>query len=254
MAAALTVGACAASPTTAPVQLSSEVVRGHIDPDEAKAVPDLASAADALALDLLVLALDLLVGAGDETTVTSPASLQVTLSMVAESADEQTLSQLEALIGATGQERSDGMNALIGALADLDGDPAVAGADELPAQPVVHRASRLLVDDSLTVEQSFVDTLARSYDADAETTDLAGDGAKQVLDAWVEEQTGGLVPRSALTPGPELRLAPHDAVVLAARWEQPFPAELTQPYPFTLPAGDQVEADMVTTGATRETT
>lgn len=118
----------------------------------------------------------------------------------------------------------------------------------------MHRASRLLLDDSLVVEQGFVDALARSYDAPAQTTDLAGEDAQAVLDAWVEEHTGGLVPRSALTPGPDLRLALQDAVVLAARWEQPFLAELTGPHPFTLPSGEQVDVDMMATGGPRETT
>lgn len=215
--------------------------RTAVDPAEAEALPDLVAAADALALDLLA-------GAGDGTTVTSPASLQVTLSMAAEGAEGQTLAELEALVGASGQARTDGMNALTGALDDLGGDPAVVREDELPDTPVVHRASRLLLDDSLTVEPPFVDVLARSYGAPAQTTDLADDGAQQVLDMWVEEQTGGLVPRSAITPGPDLLLVLQDAIVLAARWEQPFSAELTQPHPFTLGSGEEVEVDMMSTG------
>src|SRR5690606_18274997 len=104
--------------------------------------------------------------------------------------------ELEALIGASGEDRTTGMNALTGALEDLEGDPAVVQEDELPETPVVHRASRLLLDDdSLEVKRPFVDVLARSYGAPAQTTDLADDGARQVLDAWVDEHTGGLVPR-----------------------------------------------------------
>lgn len=225
--------------------LSSEVQRVRVELSSAAAVPDLIAAADALGLDLLALA-------GDETTVTSPAGLQVTLSMAAEGAEGPTLDELEALVGATGQERSDGVNALTAALADLDGDPAVARADELPDTPVVHRAARLVLDDSLEVEQAFVDALARSYDAPALTTDLADEGASAVLDAWVDEHTGGLVPRSAITPGPELRLVLQDAVVLAARWEQPFLAELTQPAPFVLASGEEVEVDMMSTAGPQD--
>ncbi|WP_202865391.1 serpin family protein [Ornithinimicrobium sufpigmenti] len=243
---ALPVTACGDHAVPAPVQLDSAEARDRVDPAEAVALADLVTAADSLGLTLLD-------AADDVTTVTSPASLQVTLSMAAEGADGETLAELEVLIGASGQERTDGINALSSALSDLDGDPAVAGADELPDDPVVHRASRLLLDDSLTVQQDFVDVLARSYDAPAETTDLGGDGAQQVLDAWVEEHTGGLVPHSAITPGPELRLALQDAVVLAARWEQPFLADLTRPRPFTTASGEQVEVDMMATAAPRET-
>lgn len=243
---AVGVSACGGQPAAAPTQLVSAEQRVHIDPAEAAALPELVAAADALGLALVG-------AAGDVTTVTSPASLQVTLSMAAEGAEGQTLAELEALIGARGQERSDGINALSTALADLEGDPAVAREDELPANPVVHRASRLLLDDSLAVQQTFIDALARSYDAPAETTDLADPDAREILDAWVAEHTGGLVPRSAITPGPELRLALQDAVVLAARWEQPFLAELTRPHPFTIASGEQVEVDMMATGGPRDT-
>src|SRR5690606_27344962 len=152
--------------------LGDDLARTVVEPADAGALPDLVAAADALALDLLT-------EAGDETTVTSPASLQVTLSMAAEGAVGPTLAELEELVGASGEDRTTGMNALTGALEDLDGDPAVVQEDELPQTPVVHRASRLLLDDdSLEVKRPFVDVLARSYGAPAQTTDLADDGAR----------------------------------------------------------------------------
>lgn len=217
-----------------------------VNADEAVALPDLVAAADAVALELLAMA-------GDVTTVTSPASLQVALSMAAEGAEGQTLAELESLIGASGPQRSDGLNALTRTLADLDGDPAVVQQEELPDTPVVHRASRLVLDDSLSVEQVYVDALARSYDALPQTTDLGGGDGKALLDAWVDEHTGGLIPRSAITPEPALKLVLQDAIVLAARWDQPFLAELTQPHSFTLPSGEEVEVDMMNTGEARET-
>jgi serine protease inhibitor len=45
----------------------------------------------------------------------------------------------------------------------------------------------------------------------------------------------------------------QDAIVLAARWEEPFPAVLTQPHPFTLPSGEDVQVDMMDPGEHRET-
>jgi serpin B len=240
----LALTACDGTPFQVTV-LGEDQARTVVDPAEAGALPDLVAAADALALELLA-------EAGDETTVTSPASLQVTLSMAAEGAERQTLAELEELVGASGEDRTTGMNALTGALEDLDGDPAVVQEEELPETPVVHRAGRLLLDDSLEVRTPFVDVLARSYGAPAQTTDLADDGAQQVLDAWADEHTGGLVPRSAITPGPELQLVLQDAVVLAARWQQPFLPEATQPHPFTLPSGEEVEVDMMSTGGPQD--
>ncbi|QFG70121.1 serpin family protein [Ornithinimicrobium pratense] len=187
------------------------------------------------------------------TTVTSPASLQVALSMAAEGAEGQTLSELEALIGATGTGRSDAMNALMTALEDLDGDPAVVQDDELPETPMVHRADRLVLDDTLVVKQDFVDALARHYGATSETTDLGSEAGKAVLDSWVNEHTGGLVPQSAIKPDPGLRLVLQDAIVLAARWQDPYYAALTSPEQFTLPTGEVVDLDMMDTGRERDT-
>src|SRR5690606_20258197 len=109
----LVLAACGRSSAQVPV-VGGGPDRDAVDPADAAALPDLVAAADALGLDLLA-------EAGDETTVTSPASLQVTLSMAAEGAEGQTLAELEALVGASGEDRTDGMNALTGALDDLDG-------------------------------------------------------------------------------------------------------------------------------------
>ncbi|WP_431473717.1 serpin family protein [Ornithinimicrobium sp. W1665] len=246
LTAGLVLVACGtrAAPEGSP--LDSDEVRVTVDPADATALADVVAAADVVGLELLA-------GAGGRTTVTSPASLQVALSMAAEGAEGPTLAELEEVLGAAGQERTDAINALTAILADLDGDPSVVQAEELPETPVVHRADRLVLDDQLGVRQSFVDTLARSYDAPAVTTDLGGDEGKAVLDAWVEEHTGGLVPESAIVPQPDLRLVLQDAILLAARWQQPFPAALTAPHTFTLSSGEEVEVEMMDPGRERAT-
>lgn len=242
----LALAACGQQAAPAGTPLASDETRVSVGLADAVARPDLVAAADVMGLDLVA-------GAGPVTTVTSPASLQVALSMAAEGAEGPTLLELEELIGAAGQDRSEGINALTRALEDLDGDPALVQGDELPETPMVHRADRLVLDDSLSVHQPFVDALARHYGAPAETTDLSGEEGKAVLDAWVEEHTGGLVPESAIVPRPSLRLVLQDAIVLAARWEQPFPAVMTSPEEFTLPSDEVITVDMMDPGKFRET-
>lgn len=212
---------------------------------DAGAAADVVAAADAMGLELIA-------QTPGETIVTSPASLQVALSMAAEGAQGQTLAEIEALLGAAGSERSEAINALTAALEELEGDPAVVQDRELPETPVVHRADRVVLDDTLVVNQDFVDALARHYGATSQTTDLGSHEGKAVLDAWVNEHTGGLVPESAIKPAGNLRLVLQDAVVLAARWESPFPAALTSPERFTLPSGEVVHLDMMDPGRERE--
>lgn len=224
----------------------SQQDRRAVTIQDAEATDDLVAAADLMGLKLINLD-------PEATTVSSPASLQVALSMAVEGAEGQTLAELEALIGATGAERSDAMNALTTALLDLDGDPAVVQDDELPETPMLHRADRLVLDDTLEVKQDFVDALARHYSATSETTDLGSEEGKAVLDSWVNEHTGGLIPESAIAPDPALRLVLQDAIVLAARWQDPFYAALTSPERFTLPTGEVISVDMMDTGRERDT-
>ncbi len=104
---ALALAACGLQSGATGTPLVSDQTRVSVDPGEAVALGDVVAAADVMGLDLIV-------GAGDVNTVTSPASLQVALSMAAEGAEGQTLTEVEALIGAAGPDRSDAINALTG--------------------------------------------------------------------------------------------------------------------------------------------
>lgn len=221
--------------------LVSQVARAQVAVAEASSAPQVVSAADVLGLQLIA-------EQPDTTVVTSPASLQIALSMAADGAEDQTLTELEALIGAEGADRGEAINALTAALEDLDGDPAVVQEEDLPSAPVVHRATRIVLDDELEVKQDYVDLLSQNYGAPAELTDLNDPESAEVLNSWVDEQTGGLVPESAIKPSPTLRLVLQDAIVLAAQWEAPFSASLTDSRDFTLADGSQVAVDMMTTG------
>ncbi len=75
---------------------------------------------------------------------------------------------------------------------------------------------------------------------------------KAALDAWAKEHSGGLVPESSIVPEPDLRLVLQDAIVLAARWEQPFPAALTEPDQFTLLSRAEVLHDTALVQTRRE--
>ncbi len=112
---------------------------------------------------------------------------------------------------------------------------------------MVHRANGVVLDDDFSANPDFVDTLAQSYGAPAVTVDLGGAEGTKVLDSWADKHTGGLVPKSAIVPDPDLALVLQDAIVMAAPWETPFAAELTQPQDFTLGDGTIVSVDMMDT-------
>lgn len=198
----------------------------------APALDGVLAASDALGLAMLG-------SASTPNAVVSPVSATVALSMLAEGARGATATAFDRALGAAAQERSDTVGALRAALLAHDGDPAVAAGDTLPDAPVLHLATRALLDDELVPQESYLDALSRSYDASLETLDLADPATKQTLDSWVERETGGLIEKSAITPTRDLRLVLQDAVVFAARWLEPFDPGSTFEDDFATSAGQQ---------------
>lgn len=210
----------------------SDAERLVVAPADAPASADAVTATEELGLLALRATAD-----PDANALVSPASLTFALALLAEGARGETAAALDAALGASGADRTSAYNALAGALAEHDGDPGVAQDDELPDEPVLHLANQAVLDDGLTVEQDYLDALATSFDAGVQRTDLAGDAGKQVLDAWVDEHTGGLIEESAIEPDPLLRLVLQNAILLAARWETPFLEATTSDEDFTGPDG-----------------
>ena len=179
----------------------------------------------------------------DTNAVVSPSSLVLALGMLTEGARGSTLAALEGALGATGEDRRDALAALRGALLATDGDPAAATADELPESPITHLASRIVTDDGFEVDPTYLDALADVFDAGVQQTDLGSPAGMDVLSAWTRHHTGGLIEQTAIEPNPDLRLVLQDAILLAARWQQPFEQSATAPRPFTLTDGSQVDTE-----------
>ena len=178
-------------------------------------------------------------------TVVSPSSLVVALSMLAEGARGETLTQIEAALGASGTQRQAAFAALRGALAEFEGDPAVVRARRLPNTPTVHFASQVVVDDALVVNPEFLTTLAEVYDAGVQYVDLGSAEGKAALDSWVRYHSGGLVEESAIEPSPDLRLVLQDAIVFASRWDKEFETRDTADRDFWLTPDQAVRVPMM---------
>lgn len=206
----------------------SDAERLVVTPADAPASADAVAATEELGLLALRATAE-----PDTNALVSPASLSLALALLAEGARGETAASLDSALGAAGEDRTSAYNALAGALAEHDGDPAVAQEDELPDEPVLHLANQAVLDDGLTVEQAYLDALATSFDAGVQRVDLGGDAGKQVLDAWVNEHTGGLIEESAIEPDPLLRLVLQNAILLAARWQTPFQEATTSDEDFT---------------------
>ncbi len=233
---------CAVQPVTDTRSAAGLAMR-QVLPEAATALPDVVAATGRIGVGMLA-------GAPrDANVVTSPSSLAVALAMLTEGARGASLAQLEQVLGATGEQRRDAFAALRGALADLDGDPAVATAKELPENPVVHLADQLVIDDGYAADQAYLEALADGFGAGVQRADLSSAAGKRVLSAWADQHTGGLIKESAIEPHPDLRLVLQDAILLAARWQVPFDANETAPRPFVL--GDGTTAEVETMSASK---
>lgn len=240
VAAALLLLAACGAPRSTPPELpieSADVVRHVVTVADAGRVPDVVAATDQVGATMLAAA------PREGNVVVSPASAVVALSMLAEGARGETAASLDEALGAVGPERTAAVGALLAALQEHDGDPATVQADELPEEPLAHVANQVVVDDQAEIHDAYLEALGAGYGAGVLRTDLGTDAGVSPLSDWVRYHTGGLVERSAIRPGPNLRLVLQNATLFAARWEEPFEDSETSPQPFVLGSGAEVQAE-----------
>lgn len=227
--------ACAGA--DAGVELRSDVEHQVLALEETAGVPDAVGATTALGAALVM------AGEPEDNRVVSPASVALALAMLAEGARGESATALDGVLGVAGEERTAAYNALQGAVLEYDGDPQRVKDDDLPELPLLHVANSVVVDEGREVEPHYLDSLARGYGAGVRVTDLSSSSGKRVLDAWVREHTGGRIDSSSIRPDPDLALVLQNAVLLAARWQHPFGAELTEERPFTLATGEEIRVE-----------
>jgi serine protease inhibitor len=229
------VSACAGA--DAGVELRSDVQHEAVTVQDSVGVPDAVDATTALGAALVM------AGEPGENRVISPASVAVALAMLAEGARGESVAVLDGALGVAGEERTDAYNALQSAVLEYDGDPGDVDDDDLPERPLLHLANGVVVDEGQDVEPAYLDRLARGYGTGVRVAELSDSSGRRVLDAWVREHTGGRIDSSSIQPDPDLVLVLQNAVLLAARWQEPFGAELTAQRPFTLTSGEEVAVE-----------
>ena len=236
-AAALVLGACASGPT-APV---GEELRAEVE-----FVGASVSGADVDPAAMSRLGSGILAQLPGENSVVSPLSLVLALAILREGATGVTARELDEVLGLDPAAPGESVAALRARLAPLDGDVSTVDRGSPPEEALLHVADALFAARDADVSEEFLERAARFHDAGVTLTDFAGGTAKEVLDAWVRRETGGLVEEAPGEPDPETRLVIMNAVVLAARWRLPFDPESTQDAPFTRADGSQVTVPTMT--------
>lgn len=153
-------------------------------------------------------------GEGAGTSRAHAAGLWLALAAAAAGAGGETAEELRKLLGTAGPEAAGAVTEAARAVAGTD---AVAVATGVWARTPVYRSYR----------ESLPDIGFGQLDP----ADLSA------IDDWVREATGGLIERLPAEPGPGTLLLLVNAIVLRARWAEPFEPHATHHRPFTDASG-----------------
>lgn len=171
-----------------------------------------------------------------ENTFLSPVSVLLCLSMTANGAAGETLSQFEDLLGG----ELDALNANAASLlADYGDELDMAGS--------------LWLDGRAQVEDPFVGRCADTYAAEVFAADFTGPAARRDINAWIEKHTGGHIKDAVAQLKPETMLAVVNAIYFEGEWAETFRPENTQQdCPFYPADGSEAAVAMMNSGGRME--
>lgn len=165
-----------------------------------------------------------------ESTLLSPLSVTLALSMAANGAEGETLAQFQEALGGVSLE------ALNAACQSLLSDYRQLGGSTRASI-----ANSLWVDPEGQISETFIGRCIGSYGAEVFQGELSSSGIVHDVNRWVSKQTKGLIPELVQQPFPEDTAALLiNALYLNNTWELEFDPHSTHPRKFTH-SGGQVE-------------
>ncbi len=176
------------------------------------------------------------VASGDAgNVVVSPYSVTFTLGMIYAGARGETATEMANVLHVGDvADWQEGINAY-----DLTLDARTAGSPTTWSA-----ANKVWTQPGLAFRDDYLDVLTGVYGSPLAEADFAGDadGERQVINAWVEQNTNELIPElfpdGSLDPSTVMVLV--NAVALDAPWEFPFDPAATRDEPFTRGDGSTV--------------
>lgn len=198
---------------------------------------------DAAMVDASVRLASELVALGEDDVVVSPLSLQLALAMLREGASGVVADEVDAAAGLSGDSQA--VADLRAMLARYEGDVAGIDPEDPPDTPLLHVADSVFVQPDFPVVEAFLERAAAYHLAEVFEADFAAGTAKPLLDAWVNEETGGLLEECPVEPDGTTRVVLMDAVTFGATWLTPFDPEGTSDGPFTLADGTTVTVPLM---------
>ena len=172
---------------------------------------------------------------GGENLLVSPLSVMTALSMAANGAEGDTLSQLESALG-------DGMS-----VADLNACLHTL-TETLPnsENSRLHLANSVWINNRVrdAVRKPFLQNMLAYYGAGINACDFDKAGI-DAINNWVKENTEDMIDSILKDPDPSILMALLNALAFDAKWQRPFDENGVSTVPFTRENGEKEDCEMM---------
>jgi Serine protease inhibitor len=169
------------------------------------------------------------------TRMISPFSIYTCFGMLANGANDETLRQIDAMLGLTDTERNAYLASWIEDLVKEKQGTSFSNADSI------------WIKESLEsyVPKAFLDTCAQYYKASVFSTGM-DDKTIRDVNEWVKKNTKNMIAKILEDLSPDASMILVNAVALEAKWVKPFESEnIRKDYKFTLENGTTKNVEMM---------
>lgn len=175
-------------------------------------------------------------GTPDESFFASPLSISMAFGMALNGADDDTYTQMRDFFGheaLTNEEINEVFRDLIGLLAGLD------------PQVRMEIANSVWYREGFAVLEEFLQTNAEYFDAEVAELDFSDQAAPDIINAWIEDKTNGLIEEMIEEIGPDVVMYLINAIYFKADWAVQFDPDDTRDEPFITGSGEQTDVPMM---------
>jgi serpin B len=177
---------------------------------------------------------------GRPNIVLSPFSASMALGMTLNGADGATFDAMRQTLGFAGlsqEQINDSYRGLIDLLTELDPEVRFDIANSVWANRDV------------PFHEAFLQAVTAAFDARSESRDFGDPATLAAINAWVAENTGGLIDKILDDLDPGLVMVLINAIYFDGAWTTQFDPEDTRVQPFTREDGSTVQVDMMSLSA-----
>ncbi len=172
----------------------------------------------------------------DEQLFLSPLSAQAALMMVANGASGETYEQIANVIGYDGYDLNE-LNSMYRKI--------VAGLRKVDTSTDFEMANSVWMAKGMSVNKTFKDLLAESYDAESGDVDFLSKSDIDRINKWCDDKTHGMVPSIISKPDKNLKLLILNALYFKGQWSHQFDKNMTTKDAFKSLSGKEVQLDFM---------